>query len=565
MKNMLLHITIIINLLNYLSCSDISAPETRIPQGVLRGQFLTTSNNRKISAFTAIPYAEPPVGDLRFEPAQAPSPWKGILNASQPHPICPQMVDILGGVNGTPQGDEDCLYLNVYTPQLEFNNSKPSRLLPVMVFIHGGSLYYGSADRSQYNPTHLLNKDIVLVIPNYRLGPLGFLSTGDAVVPGNNGLKDQNFAINWTKQNIEHFGGDPDRITLFGQSSGGVSTHMHMLSPLSKDLIKGVISQSGVAVAASDLDPNNRTLRNTLKLAASFNCSTASSEEMVKCLRKADVYEITQRQHAFYGWRTDPVTPFRPVIEKGIEGAFLPAHPAEIIKSGQAAKVPFMTGVTTEDGAALSPGFFHDPTTIEDFNAKFDTVAKYVFLYSDTSPNPDYVTAQIKSYYFKNQTLTNNSFTKDALTDVCTDSCFLSGANEAVRLHTKYTTQPVYFYAFGYRGAISYSELFGDSSYDYGVAHQDELLYIFDPKNLFPNYEPTDTDKGMVEILTTLWTNFAATGNPTPTTDATIPLKWEPVKSENIEYYLIKNVTDLTMKERLYWDRISFWDSLPTK
>ncbi|KAF2893163.1 hypothetical protein ILUMI_13009 [Ignelater luminosus] len=116
MTNVLLHLILIINLLNYLSCTDISAPETRILQGALRGQFLTTSNNRKISAFTAIPYAEPPVGDLRFEPPRPPSAWSGILNASQSHPICPQLWAVPGGTE--PRGDENCLYLNVYTPQV---------------------------------------------------------------------------------------------------------------------------------------------------------------------------------------------------------------------------------------------------------------------------------------------------------------------------------------------------------------------------------------------------------------------------------------------------------------
>ncbi|KAF2888808.1 hypothetical protein ILUMI_17365, partial [Ignelater luminosus] len=111
--------------------------------------------------------------------------------------------------------------------------------------------------------------------------------------------------------------------------------------------------------------------------------------------------------------------------------------------------------------------FFGDPEILEDFNTNFKTAAPLVFFYSETSPNPDYVTCQIKSYYFKNQTLTNNSFSKDALTDVFTDSYFLSGANKAVRMHIRYTRQPVYFYAFGYRGAVSYSELNGDTSYDY--------------------------------------------------------------------------------------------------
>ncbi|KAF2879713.1 hypothetical protein ILUMI_26463 [Ignelater luminosus] len=336
-----------------------------------------------------------------------------------------------------------------------------------------------------------------------------------------------------------------------------------MLSSMSKDLMKAVISQSGTAFSVWGIDHSNETTRNTLKLALSFNCSTKTSEEVVNCLKKVDAYEITRRQHEFYEWHNDPVMPFRPVIERGIDGAFLPTHPSEILKSGKAAEIPFMTGITTEDGCSRSPGFFGNPEIIKDFNIDFNAAAPLVFLYHDTSSNPNYVTEKIKSYYFKNQTLTNSSFSKDALTKIFTDQYFLSGVNEAVQLHINFTKQPVYYYTFGYRGAISYSELYGDSSYNYGVCHTDELLYLFDPKGLFPNYEPTSTDRNITEILTTLWINFATTGNPTPVVDAIIPSKWKPARSENLEYYFIKNVTHVQMKEKLYWDRFQFWNSLP--
>ncbi|KAF2892971.1 hypothetical protein ILUMI_13205 [Ignelater luminosus] len=559
---MLLQIIVIISLLNYITCNDILAPETQIPQGILRGQYLKTSSNREISAYTGIPYAEPPVGNLRFELPQPPKPWNGTFNASLSHPVCPQINIALGGTEVV--GDEDCLYLNVYTPQRKFHECKTIPLLPVMMHIHGGAFFLGDCNLETCNPTHLLNKDIVLVTLNYRLGPLGFLSTGDVVSSGNIGLKDQNMAIRWVKANIVYFGGDPDRITLSGQSAGGASAHFHMLSPLSKNLIKGVISESGTAFVAWALDSNNQTIRNTLKLASSFNCSIESSDEILKCLKKTDAYEITRRQHTFYKWQTDPFIPFRPVIEEDIKGAFLPAHPSKIIKSGKAAKIPFMTGITTEDGAMKSPGFFaEDLEVLKDFNANFSFVAPYTFLYHDTSPDPEYVTTKIKSYYFENQTLTNSSFSRAALTDIFTDTYFLSGAYDAVLMHFNHTRQPVYYYAFGYRGAISHSELFGKTTYNFGVCHADELLYLFDPKSLFPNYEPTSIDRGITDILTTLWTNFVITGNPTPVTNNILPSKWEPVQSENLEYYFIKNVTHVKMEKELFWDRIRFWKSLP--
>lgn len=117
---------------------------------------------------------------------------------------------------------------------------------------------------------------------------MGFLSTGDLVVPGNNGLKDQNLALKWTKRNIKHFGGDPDSITVFGESAGGAATHFHMLSPMSKDLIHRGISQSGTALVSWAIAPNGQGIRQARKLAKSFNCTTRTSEEMVECLRKIE-------------------------------------------------------------------------------------------------------------------------------------------------------------------------------------------------------------------------------------------------------------------------------------
>ncbi|KAL3282159.1 hypothetical protein HHI36_005354 [Cryptolaemus montrouzieri] len=156
-------------------------------------------------------------------------PWKDVLDATKPHAVCPQR-DIYRRTDLI-EGDEDCLYLNVYTPRLPSENLE---LLPVMVFFHGGGFLCGGGNSYWYGPDVLLDRDIVLVVTNYRLGALGFLSTGDSVSPGNYGLKDQSLALKWVKKNIEYFGGDPDSITLFGESAGGASANYHMLSPLSK-------------------------------------------------------------------------------------------------------------------------------------------------------------------------------------------------------------------------------------------------------------------------------------------------------------------------------------------
>ncbi|XP_046469037.2 carboxylic ester hydrolase-like isoform X2 [Neodiprion pinetum] len=202
-------------------------PEVTFSQGNLRGKIMTTTHGRKVSAFLGIPYAQPPVGNKRFANPVPAGGWKGIRNATADGNMCPQLsnIDYVSFV-----GDEDCLNLNVYTPQI--SNRKNSSLFPVMAYVFGGRFMTGSIKSSVYSPAYLLNQDVVLVTFNYRLGVLGFLSTGDEVASGNWGLKDQVLALEWVQRNIRHFHGDPDRVTLFGHSSGSACVHLLTLSKL---------------------------------------------------------------------------------------------------------------------------------------------------------------------------------------------------------------------------------------------------------------------------------------------------------------------------------------------
>lgn len=217
---------------------------------------------------------------MPFQPPVPPDPWEDTLDATQIHPVCPQR-DIYRRVDLF-EGDEDCLYLNVYTPNL--NSSKG--LLPVMVFLHGGGWLCGSGNVQFYGPDLLLDKDIVLVVPNYRLGALGFLSTGDLLVPGNNGLKDQVAALKWVQKNIEAFGGDPGSVTVFGESAGGAATHYHTISPLSKGLLHRGIAQSGTAFVPWGLAPHKEGIEHSRRLAKILHCPTGPSDKMIACLRK---------------------------------------------------------------------------------------------------------------------------------------------------------------------------------------------------------------------------------------------------------------------------------------
>ncbi|CAG7716301.1 unnamed protein product [Allacma fusca] len=187
--------------------------------------------------FLGIPYAKPPIGKLRFESPQPAEKWDGILSATEFGAECKGFEFMM---EGSIQGDESCLFLNVMTPKLKDNSSTSGKLLPVLVYIHGGAFHMRSG--KGFGGKFLMDEDIVLVTINYRLGIFGFLNTDDSVIKGNMGLKDQVLALKWIQANIDLFGGDRNQVTIMGPSAGGASVHMLMLSPMGKGLFHRGIS-----------------------------------------------------------------------------------------------------------------------------------------------------------------------------------------------------------------------------------------------------------------------------------------------------------------------------------
>ncbi|CAG7728483.1 unnamed protein product, partial [Allacma fusca] len=181
------------------------------PSGYIKGIVSKSRDGRDFFEWRGIPFGKAPIGPLRFASPVPFGKWHGVRDGSKFGGRCPEISEF-----GTDLGDEDCLNLNVSVPKVNFK-----QLLPVMVFIHGGAFQEGTG--SIYKPDYLMDEDVVYVNPNYRLGVLGFLNTGDTVIRGNMGLKDQALALRWIKDNIQAFGGDPNNITIFGQSAGGAS------------------------------------------------------------------------------------------------------------------------------------------------------------------------------------------------------------------------------------------------------------------------------------------------------------------------------------------------------
>lgn len=222
-----------------------------IDKGKIRGKTITSAAGKKVDVFLSIPYAQPPVGPLRYRHPRPIEKWSGILNTTTPPNSCVQIMDTLFGDfagadmwNPNTQLSEDCLYVNVFVPHPRPKNS------PVMLWIYGGGFFQGTSTLDVYDYKALATEENMIIVSiQYRVANLGFLYLGTPDAPGNAGLFDQNLALRWVRDNIRHFGGDPNRITLFGESAGAVSVSLHLLSALSRDLFQRAIMQSGAATA----------------------------------------------------------------------------------------------------------------------------------------------------------------------------------------------------------------------------------------------------------------------------------------------------------------------------
>ncbi|CAG2168169.1 unnamed protein product [Oppiella nova] len=319
-------LTLLIYLVSIFSIQFANSIDVNTTSGVVRGLTINVLNT-SVDQFLGIPYAEPPVGALRFaKPEPIKKPSKVIIDATITGNSCLQLPsNQLGQFNTATNSDidliqnEDCLVLNIWTPNTSKNNSsKGSPLKPVMFWIHGGSLTSGSIFMTPYNASVLATNDVVLVSTNYRLGPFGFLYGGREDAPGNVGFYDQLLALKWVRDNIHLLGGDRDHITVFGQSAGSWSVSALIISPLSKGLFKRAIMESGAHLYNKDRDviSKQEALASAQKLAEQLKCNT--SEQWIQCLRGVDAKEFLKTESLY----VFPVegTEFLPIsIQKAFE------------------------------------------------------------------------------------------------------------------------------------------------------------------------------------------------------------------------------------------------------
>ena len=490
-----------------LSCLAVQygTVELDTPVGKLRG-FRDTVQGEELDIFLGIPYAKPPIGNLRFKRPEAPVPWDGILDATEQPNSCFQVNDTSFGRhegvqmwNPNTKLSEDCLYLNVWTPSSRRYGE--GQLRAVMVWIYGGGFYGGSATLDIYDARTLAAvNDIVVVSMQYRVGSLGFLHLGTPRAPGNMGLVDQHFALQWIYNNIEAFGGDRHRITLFGESAGSVSVSYHLLSPLSQKLFKYAIMQSGTALCQWAVESKAEATERSKNLAQALGCDrNQTANEIVACLQKIDplkiVTEMWAHQHGY-----NLITP----ILATVDDYFLTEHPMTSVKNGNFKNTNILIGGNKDEGSYFLiyavPHLYKLRKSKRMPGSDYMSVVEMV-AHSDNSALMDIVNFE---YKVKQNFTDKDKMYKDILDDMIGDSDFLC---PSVDFGNKYaeTGNTVYMYHFRhFTSANPWPRWMG-------VMHGYEIDHVFGhPLNNTLNYTRHELELSI--RMMKYWTNFAKTG-----------------------------------------------------
>jgi para-nitrobenzyl esterase len=522
-----------------LACALVAATSTAaqarvIPtdKGPIRGIETPTVNK-----YLGIPYAAPPVGELRWQPPQPLQRWHGPREATQFGGHCAQPASPFG----TETTNEDCLYLNVFTPskqaqkadkkQSKAGGPKPKRL-PVMVWIHGGALVVGESD--DYDPTRLVEQGAIVVTLNYRLGFLGFLAhpalSAESAdhASGNYGLMDQQAALRWVQRNIKRFGGDPDNVTIFGESAGGLSVHAQLASPLAAGLFHRAIAQSGAYNPGEPSLPDAES--RGLAVAHVAGCENNQTAE---CLRSLSVETVLANQ---------PPTPG--AVGPNVDGKVLTQPINSAFRSGEFNRVPLIEGSNHDEFtlfAALNiefvfgqlPQFFYPiaiPLLLSNIGSDADPAA---------------VMAQYR--------VTDYPSVLVALATIGTDAVFACPARRTAQAVSQYV--PTFAYEFNDPNA---PQIFvPPASFPYKAYHAAEVQYLFDVPDQRDAPDLNADQQSLARAMVGYWTQFARVGDPN---NASAP-QWPAYTAANDLFMSLKPPTPAVEAGFAADHKCAFWDA----
>lgn len=426
---------------------------------------------------------------------QAPLPppkWEGVFKATE-EASCPQYMGPTIGVIGT----EDCLKINVYVPALA------KHPLPVMVYIHGGAFIVGSGGKLMYGPDFIVKQDVILVTINYRLDVLGFLCLGIKEAPGNAGIKDQIAALRWVKKNIAAFGGDPDNVTLFGESAGGTSTSLLLASEVTAGLFNRVIVQSGSSI--SNWAINRKPVWIASLLAKSLGHDTEDPYELYEIFSKMSFQElIAQKLKKPIDLFFDTQLIHLPCVEKPIPGveAVITDLPFNLL-SKKPKNIPVIYGSNSREGLFLIPE--ETDESLEERNSKYLFASDLEF--SNETEAAD-VNKHLMKFYFGDKRISMKE--KLAVAKLYTQLYFEIPEILETEVLVNNSDASVYNYIFNYSGGRNFLKHRSGFANETGACHGDDLLYLF--KAIIWPFRISKEDRQMIEWMTKMWTDFAKYG-----------------------------------------------------
>ncbi|XP_043248792.1 juvenile hormone esterase-like isoform X2 [Colletes gigas] len=525
--NVLILFTLVSLSSSYRSLGMIRTPAIQTKLGPVQGAVLSTVwNSIKYSSFKGIPFATPPVGRLRFKPPVPPTPWNATRAAIEEPESCPQV--FLGDFHY--MGNEDCLYLSVFTPETNFNRNMTPRA--VMVWMYGGSFVSGFINTTYYGPDFFIEKDVIIVSINYRVGALGFLNLNHPDALGNAGLKDQTMALRWIQENIAAFGGDPGRVTIFGGSAGATSVTLHLLSEHSRGLFHRIIAQSGTPMFPLYSSPE-LALNNAVRLASTLGFTSQNPAEILEFLLRAPAQDIVQKTETM-GVATAYVTlPFAPTTENNRlaapEDIFLSECPIKVLESEKFHKYDVMLGFAKDEYITFLPFVYR---ILDRFAKIWNTLFEYIpFI-------PEYWYGPL------NELLTiGQEFVFKAPIDLTRE--LIEQNNDG---------HPIYFYQISYSSPYAFHHMANVSIE--GASHYDDVSFIFNMEILHAPTDPKHPYNQFRSKVVTLWTNFAKYGNPTPQGDKELGgVIWEPSGKDG-RVFNISETFDMMNRNDVITERI---------
>ncbi|XP_053668307.1 glutactin-like [Anopheles marshallii] len=501
---------------NNRSCSSDVAPVVELPGfGKLKGSYTKSAwSGTPIQQYLNVRYAEPAVGKNRFKAPIPVKPWGGVQDVSVRGRGAPCYGDLKKLPKDQLSADlEDCISLCVYTKDT-------SAKRPVAVYIHGGGFYSGSA--AQHPPEYLLEKDIVLVVPQYRLGALGFLSTKTDTIPGNAAIMDVLLAFEWVQKHIAQFGGDPAQVTAFGQSAGAGILSSLLFSPaLKESYFQKIILHSGAAFGSWLFDHNGETNARDIVRRAGFD-HKAPLERVEEFLLEVDTYTLLKAfmQHNWQG------------LHKGINSTggrmtiggpsqIFPKSPYEVMKAGGGRKnIPMLTGVVKDEGTFALVDVFTILTALKLYDKKdflrFDVIEEIQRILGTVEVSCSVTPLAVKSM-LDMEAAANGDILKmiPGLIDLCGMHLIKSSVLRLAQYNSRHTPDQTFVYSFDYRGEhtrFGYDQDIRHIPFDGGVHHTNDLLYLFP-------YPPTaaqlnEQDTIMAKKMVDLWTSFIVDGVP---------------------------------------------------